>query len=484
MRPDERPTRPRPWGEPDPDEASLSWNQLQHYLHAPLRRPWFVALPWLGIIALSVIALFALPKKYRSTALILVESERVPDSFVPRVATEEPTRRVDNIRPEILSRTRLEKVLAETNPYPEMQSNTKAVETMRAAISVNQSGTDGFALEFVHRDPRKAQEVTDRLATLFISETVKSREQQVGDAIEFLVAQVGAARKELEAKDEALRRYKEARMGRLPEQLQTNLATLQMLQREMQTVEENLFLAREKQDALARGLSRGMQAAPGTPAPSDTSDLDALRDQLAQLRTRYTDEHPDVQSLRSRIARIEARLTGPPDLGAQGAIGASTAVARDQLARAGQEAAKLEERRGDLENRIAVLRSRVEDTPRTEQELANLTRDYNKLSDNYTALLSKQLDAQMAGRLEQRWKGDRFRVLDPASLPDKPDWPKPLPIIGVGVVLGFVVGMGAALAAEVLDRTVKDTEQLETLLPYRILAQVPHLPGQGGPSLR
>ncbi len=44
--------------------------------------------------------------------------------------------------------------------------------------------------------------------------------QQVEEAVDFLVGQVQDARKELEAKDEALRRYKEERMGKLPEQLE------------------------------------------------------------------------------------------------------------------------------------------------------------------------------------------------------------------------------------------------------------------------
>jgi uncharacterized protein involved in exopolysaccharide biosynthesis len=151
-------------------------------------------------------------------------------------------------------------------------------------------------------------------------------------------------------------------------------------------------------------------------------------------------------------------------------------VGRAQLQAASQEVEKLSARQADLERRIATIRARVEETPRTEQELSNLTRDYNKLSDNYTALLSKQLEAQMAGRLEQRWKGDRFRVLDPAHLPEKPDSPRPKRIIALGLLAGLFAGLGLALLLEILDPTVKDVQQLETLLPYPVLARIPHLP--------
>jgi len=468
----------RPTGYDDEDEGSLSWGQIRHLLHSPLRRPLLVLVPWVAILLLAVAALFVLPKQYRSTTLVLMESEKVPDSFVPKVATEDNARRIDNIRAEILSRTRLESVLDAARPYPDVESRTRAVDAMRSAVWVNSSGSDGFTIEFTHRDPRKAQEVVEQLATLFIGETMKAREQQVEQAVDFLVTQVNDARRELEKKDAALRSFKENRMGRLPEQLQTNLATMEMLQREMQTVEESLYLAREKRDALARA---GGRSVPGS--ATGAGELSQLQAELAALRSRYTDAHPDVESLRSRIARAEARLAEMPPLPAD--VPADVGViTREQLQSATQEVQKLTERQADLERRISAIRARVEETPRTEQELANLTRDYQKLSDNYTALLSKQLEAQMAGRLERRWKGDRFRVLDPAHLPEKPDSPKPLRILGFGLMLGLLVGLAASLAAELLDPTVKDAEQLQSILHYPVLARIPHLASLSGASKR
>jgi polysaccharide chain length determinant protein (PEP-CTERM system associated) len=457
-------------------DDSIRWSQVRHFLYAPLRRPLLVVLPWIAVIALAVVALFVLPKKYMSTALVLVESEKMPESFIPKVATRDPSQRLEAVRPEILSRTRLERVLEETRPYPGLDSTTLGVERMRGAIFINLSGNDGFTISFYHRDPYKAQEVTDRLARLFIDETIKSRAQQVEGAVDFLVTQVRDARAELEKKDEDLRRYKESRMGKLPEQLQTNLATMQMHQRELQTIEESLLFAREKQEALARGIGRSSAAAnPATP------ELDELNRQLATLRTRYKDEHPDVESLRSRITRLEARMA---ETRAEVAGGAGTSdvdpsgrVARDQLEKAGREIAKLEERQRDLQLKLAAVRANVEETPRTEQELATLTRDYKKLDENYTALLSKQLEAQMSGRLEQRWKGERFRMLDPASLAEKPVFPQPRLFLGLGAMLGLLVGLGASLVAEYLDPTIKDSEILQAVQGYPVLASVPHLPG-------
>ena len=320
--------------------------------------------------------------------------------------------------------------------------------------------------------------MTNRLASLFIEETVKGREQQVEGAVDFLVAQVNDARTELEKKDEAMRRYKEERMGRLPEQLQTNLATMGMLQQELRTVEETLLFARERRETLARSPAKPPSGgSAGGASPAGTDDLVEMRNQLAALRARYTDEHPDVQSLRTRIARLESRRALASSVVTDTAAESASAMAREQLESAQSEVRKLEERRAGLEARIAALRARVEDTPRTEQELANLKRDYDNLNENYTALLSKQLEAQMAGRLEQRWKGDRFRMLDPASLPEKPYFPKAPLIVGLGAVLGLFVGLATSLVAEYLDPTVKDAEDLQSFLDYPVLARIPHMTG-------
>ena len=469
---------PRADGALDHDDSEpFRPGDLRHLLHAPLRRPLMVLLPWMAVFLVSAAGLWLLPKKYLSSALVLVESEKVPESFIAKVATRDPSQRLEAVKPEILSRTRLERVFQETQPYPGL-SKMRGVETMRERISISLSGNDGFTISFYHDDPRKAQQVTDRLASVFIEETIKAREQQVEGAVDFLGSQLRESRAELEKKDAALRRFKEEHMGRLPSQLDTNLATMQMLQREAQAVEENLLFARVKQEALARGLGR-----PGGGGAAST-ELEDLTRQLMALKARYTEAHPDVASLRSRIRRLEARLAeaGAQDAPASGPAAdsdASTVVTRDQLERANVEIRNLQRRQKDIQARMAAISANVEETPRTEQELSTLTRDYEKLNENYTALLSKQLEAQMSGRLESRWKGDQFRMLDPASLPEKPVFPKAGVFLSLGAILGLLVGIGAALVAEYFDSTVKDSEALQAMQGYPLLASIPHL--QAGP---
>ena len=79
----------------------------------------------------------------------------------------------------------------------------------------------------------------------------------------------------------------------------------------------------------------------------------------------------------------------------------------------------------------------------------------------------------MAGRLERRWKGERFRVLDPAFLPERPFSPRPVKVLGIGALLGLIVGLGACLVAEFLDPTIKDSDDLSSLGNFPVLARIP-----------
>jgi succinoglycan biosynthesis transport protein ExoP len=465
---------------------AASAKSLRTFLEAPLRRPWHTAVPLLCCLAAAAAASLIVPKMYRSATLILVESEKMPDSFVHSMATETSNKRLQTIRQEILSRTRLERILDELKPYPDTQSSTEGVEDMRGAIEINVKGADAFSIEYVHRDPKKAQEVTGRLATLFIEESMKSREQQVEEAYQFLDSEVLGARRELEVKDAALRQYKEQHMGNLPEQTQANLATLQMLQQEQTAIETSLRDVHQRHDALERSLTEPRRAtAPTNPNVQEgTNDLAQLRGQLLNLRSRYTDEHPDVQSLKARIARIEKQLADAASTGTLETVDPSMGATRSQLEKTKQEIRTLEARRADLDSRINSFRARVEQAPRTEQELATLTRDYQKLNENYLALFSKKLDAKMAAKLEQRWKGEHFTILDPAHLPESPYRPNRPLFMGVGLLAGLLFGIGTAIAAEFFDNTIKDLEDLESLLPYPVLATIPFVPQVAAASRR
>lgn len=435
---------------------------LADYAEIPLRRPLHMLVPLCLVMTVAVAASLLVPSKYRSSTLILVESEKVPESFVPNMATESSSKRLMTIRQEVLSRTRLERVVSELDPYRTLgkEPMTVAVERMREAIEISVKGNDAFRIDYVHRHPQTAMVVANRLATLFIEEVSRGREEQVAGAYRFIEAQLTEARQELEKRERTVRSYKEQHMGTLPEQMTANLSTLQRLQLEHQAVVESVRTAVER---LRQLESDPAAAAAGTDPVAQ--ELAQLRTQLVTLRLRYTEEHPDIKALVGRVARLEqqmARAEGAPS-------------PRSPLEEARAEVKRLKGRQDELERRMGVFQARVEHSPRTEQELGTLNRDYQKLNEHYLRLLDKKLDAQAAADREKRWRGEHFRVLDPANLPEQPVFPNRLRFLAVGLVLGLLAGAGLCLVAEQLDHSINRVDELEAVISVPVLATIPHV---------
>jgi polysaccharide chain length determinant protein (PEP-CTERM system associated) len=466
-----------------------SSRRLRHFAEAPFRRPWHVIVPFALLTVVAGAIGFLTPKMYRSTTLIMVESEKMPDSVVQRIATDTSERRLVTIQQEILSRTRLEQILKELDPYPGLASTTAGIEAMRGSILIGVKGTDAFTISYAHNDPKAAQQVTARLATLFIDESTRAREKQVEDAYQFLDEQVVQARRELELKDAALRQYKERQMGSLPEQTSANLASLQMLQQEQQGIEASLRDARLRREALEGNRSDPLHGTSGASGLEPPTEISQLRSQLLTLRGRYTEEHPDVQNLKARIEAMEKQLREASRTGTSESVDPGAANLKAQKERVTLEIKALEARLAGLEERMTRFRARVEQAPRTEQELATLTRDYHKLNENYLAMLNKKLDAQMSARVEKRWRGEHFTILDPAHFPEAAYWPNRPLLLGVGIVLGLLIGLASAVTAEMLDGSIKDIEDLQAIAPFPVLAAIPyfrpqksdlHAPGAAG----
>ncbi len=456
------------------DESLSSSATVVEYLEIPLRRRKLVVIPTALALVAAVVATLVLPKRYRSSTLILVEASRAPDAFMTKANTDQSSKRLNTIMQEVLSRTRLERVIQELDPYSGGPSSSM-VEQMRSDISIDVKGNDAFNITFGHTDPRKAQAVTQRLATLFIEEGAQSREDQVEGAVEFLDTQLLDARKELETKEAGLRALKEKKMGSLPEQTQANLATLQRMQLEQQSLDLNLRMARDRLQSLEKSLAERRLTSTSTPSSSDApAELLQLQAELTSLRSRYTEEHPDVRAVVARIARLERQLAQQPSSSAA-AVDAATATTRAHLEQARIEIQQLETKQVDLGQQVVGYQGRVEQAPRTEQEIASLTRDYEKLRENYQLLLTKKLEAQMAERLEKRWKGERFRILDPANLPDVPYSPNRVALLVGGLLGGLVIGIGMAVVAEFLDHSVKSVRDVEAVLPFPVLVSVPDL---------
>jgi uncharacterized protein involved in exopolysaccharide biosynthesis len=202
---------------------------------------------------------------------------------------------------------------------------------------------------------------------------------------------------------------------------------------------------------------------------------------LAEMEGKYTSRHPDIVSIKKKIAELEKRMestpSGPatitPFKSEKGQSAFFYEERRNQLLVAESDIKRLKKEEEKIKNQIALYQSRVESSPFRELALNTINQDYNNLKENYTTLLRKYGEAQQAENLERRQKGEQFKIVDPALVPEKPIKPELAKVLMVGLLGGFLLGFGLVFLREQMDRSFWDAEDLTVTLGLRVLANIP-----------
>jgi polysaccharide chain length determinant protein (PEP-CTERM system associated) len=462
---------------------------LSQILNTIYRRKDIVIAIFLVIAALTTYLTVSLPNIYRSTTLILITPQRLPSNYVSSTVTSSIDQRMLAMTQQILSRTSLEKIIRALNLFS-INGSAKDIDgrvnKLRKMINIEINRNDTFKLSFEHESPQTAMEVTARLASLFIDENVRSREQQAAGTTAFMNAEVERLRKELEEQESIVNLYKSQHQKDLPEQLDANLRTLEQMRRELESgmlrltsLEERKALIEQTRIATASifdgsGAARSILSGAG---------IDSRKKELELLRTRYSDKHPDVVRLKQEIKNAPVEET-PQTAGAEVARTSSGDSSRTQFADiqsdvAASEITLLRQRNNKLQSEIAAYQDRVSTTPIRAMDLSKITRNYDITLNKFRDLLSKEFDSQLSENMERKQKGEQFQVVDPASLPESPVAPNRPRILLVGLLLGLAAALGAALLIENLDNSIRGNEDLDGMTNLPLLAMLPVVPSRG-----
>ncbi|MGC2057376.1 MAG: hypothetical protein WA653_03890 [Candidatus Sulfotelmatobacter sp.] len=498
----------------DLDEKSSEGFDLQRYLGIVRRRHLQFLIPLFLGWAVVWGASWVLPPVYRSGTLILVEQPTMPKDYVTPNVNDDLQDRLRSITQQILSRTRLLHIIDQLNLYADPHNHLSAddkVEGMRKQIEIElvrdtENRVSSFNVYYSAHDPHVAQQVTSELTNLFISENLEVRQQQSEDTTKFLESQLEAARQTLSDQEEKIRQFKGQHVGELPAQVGSNLQILAGLQSQLQTEEDALNTAKQQRvyletlvnqyrslQSTPRGEGAGGAATVGLPAIDQ--ELDKLRAQLADLSSHYTDRHPDVRKVKEQIAETEktrdrimadlkAKASAPADPDAPTTSAdpsAMTDASSPMVQLQGQlqgnriEVANREHAVADLKNKVVDYQARLNQEPVREQQLSDLTRGYEQSKANYDELLKKKNESAMATSMELLQQGERFRIIDPPSLPVKPDFPNRLKFCGIGLGIGLALGVVVAGAFEMMDDRIHDEKELQELLPVAVISEIPAL---------
>lgn len=480
-----------------------------------IRRRWIIVIPICITLTVGLYQALTLPRTYMAQTSILVQAQTVPGSYVRSIVSSGIDSRISTISQQILSLSNLEKIIDQFGLFEgegarNMYLEDK-IEAMRQRITVNlsraRSGADAFTISYKDKDPERVMRITNTLTSFFMDENLKLREAQAIGTSEFLDAELEKTRKKLIEREEQLSSYRAQNMGGLPDELDSNLRTLDRLQRQLTDKQSMLRDAKNAINVLNAQFARTNEMAGqgmedlfnfsdfGDDAGFGSGDEEKLAEaekNLENVLLRYTRQHPDVRRLEAIIEKLRTKIevakeeqqTEDPNLLKEEAFdmvdpGMNFAAMQQkaQIAQMNREVQNLESEIRDTQEKMVVYQKRVEDTPKKEQDLLSLKRDYGNIQSVYSSLMNRKLEAELSVNMEKKQKGEQFRILDHARIPEKPISPDVRKMLIFSIIGGLGISGGVVFLLERFDFSIRRDEDIEEKLGLPILASVPTLKG-------
>ena len=416
--------------------------------------------------------------------------------------------------------------------------NDIGLEVISAEVVDRRTGqpthaTIAFTLSYDGETPELAQKVASDLTSLFLNENLRSRRESAEETTAFLKQEAENLKAHIEESEKKISQFKQRANGALPELEQLNLQFINQNDQELMRVEQDIRSAEDRKiyldgqlatlkpntpmvsaageripdtderlkilrtqyvEASARlspahpdmiKMKREIEALEKNAAAAGTDDyvkqLAAEKDKLAMLLKQDGENHPDVIRSRKVIAALEEKLKRAPPSSAHGEEPAvkpenpAYITIQAQLSSTTAELAALKATQARLKAKGREYAGRIEQTTLNEREYQDMVRDRDNSVRKYDEIRSKLLEAKVSEGLELQRKGERFSLIDPPALPEKPVKPNRMAIVVLGCILSMMGGVGYGVAADKLDRSVRDPRRLEGLLGAPTLAVIPFI---------
>ncbi|QTA85527.1 GNVR domain-containing protein [Desulfonema magnum] len=501
------------------DEEAPKTIKIDYYLDLVVRRRWLIIIPFCLAMIGGMFVSVTTPRIYEANTLILVEPKSIPDKYVEPLTEVTVKERVSTITQQMKSRTYIERVINEAElfagpEYKNMLSEEKVSAVrgnMKVKVTRGRRGADSFTISFRGKDPEKITRAVNILAGYFIDESIKLMTEEVFAASDFLQEELKDKATNLIAVEDNLKIYRTKYMGGLPEQLVSNLGMLSGLREQLNDKQESLRDEKVRLIQLEGQMSEARRElesyVPGTmpekieiKEPENVIRLRTLKQEYSSLIARYTKQHPDVIKVKKMVADLENEVAKEAEEAEEAKKSSDEPQPQKpktetELLAARYKAMKqsqLNEIKYQYEDSLRTIKihetdiikileeirkyeKRVEDTPKREQELLSLTRDYENIQKSYNSLLTRKLDADIAVSMERKSKGQRFRILDSAKVPKKPVSPNIKTLLIMSLAAGLGLGGGLVFLLDFLDTSLRRPEDIETLMRIPVLATVPNV---------
>jgi polysaccharide chain length determinant protein (PEP-CTERM system associated) len=471
-----------------------SFHPLDYVSVLQRRKRWFI-FPLIGCLVLGALAVFVLPREYESKASIAVAAPTLSPELLKGVSSLDATERQRAISQNLLSPAVLERVVREeqinsTKPTEEVvpwlrrRIDVKVPVPIGVSPRATERGIESFDLYFRDASPDRTQRITNRLADVFVEENSRRTAQRAENTVEVLGQQLRASQDRLNDIEEQLRVKKERYMGRLPNQIDANLQTVNGLRNQLQSIStqlngeiNQLMLLETQVEQMRQGSGGAALTTSGAQAIQTVQNrINTLNQQLTEKRALgYTDKHPEVISLQEEIAQARGELGSIKQDRGSGDVVQADPLYRQKVAE--RDAAKariatLRKAESEARSQIGYYQNRVEAAPMVEQEMAGIMREHLNETQRFNELKKQYDSALIQGDIARQQGGERFSVLYRASKPVQVN-ADPLRIMAMALGAGLVLGLGLMIGREFMDRSVYDAGALQNEFELPVLGEIP-----------
>lgn len=453
------------------------------------RRKKALILPALAIILVSVIVALRLPAYYRSSATILIEEQEIPQDFVMTTVTSFAEQRLEVIKQRIMGHVNLLSLINKQDLYTELRdkkTSEEIVAIMRKNIQVSTISAEvmdrrtgrpttamiAFQLSYEGQSPAKVLATTNALASLFLEENLKERTKKSEETTQFLEDEMNKVKTELRSVQARISSFKERNMMRLPEFANVNMQFIASAEKNSENLVEQLKILTEKEKYLSSQLA---MTSPNLEFNSDQRRLEELKVQLVNLKTKFSDQYPDVINTKAEIERLTRQLEAVKPAGSkrQRPDNPAYITLSSQLSSLRSEIDSVKRQLNDIKTKKQQYESRIGSSAQIEGQYKDMLAEQANLESKLNDLTQKTMDAKVASGLEKDQKGERFTLIEPPRLPERPFKPNRLAIVMIGIVLATGVGIGFAAVTEFLDDAIHSPSALTRTTQIPVLGEIP-----------
>ncbi|MFK3891071.1 GumC family protein [Sphingomonas sp. NPDC079357] len=441
----------------DTEDQAASGGGFINYIPRILwERKWFIIVPFVLLSIAGIVTAFVMPRVYRSSATLLVESQELPSTLVTSPINTIIDQRIAKIREQVLSRGDLIALIEQNNLYEKERRSkplssivTKMQEaTKLGAVSGDIGGgaqpggtnTIAFTMSYDYADPAKAQAVMQSFVSRFLEIDATTMAAQANNTVDFLQDQSRKLTEQINGIEGQITSIK-ARNGStlasggvvMPANTGSYSAQIAQLQSENRQLMAQVQRSGGKDPMVQQAESA-----------------------LVAARAVFAESHPDV-------VRAKARLQQAKEIAASQGGSSDISLIQSQIQANNAQVAQLQQYRASDEARAAAGMAAQSRAPVLQEEVSQLEARASTLRDQLREVSGNVLRAQNSARMAQEQKGERLSVIDPPSAPDKPVSPNRLMLIGGGIAGGLGLGIVLALALEFLLRPIRGVGQIQSL---------------------